>query len=135
MFIVCSNPCNACNKLFLCISLPLFCTSTTRNLQKLPSYTFYIWRKIEYVFSFTFFFTAAHFYLALVAASIHHFLTAAKKNFHVLLTKKSPLFFSRSKSLSPFFLLRFTGLSPTFYFSLSFSCSIFQITCGLSLLL
>ena len=42
----------------------------------------------------------------------------------------SPLFFiSRSRSLSPFFSLSFAGLPPTFSFSLSFSCSIFQI-CG-----
>ena len=43
----------------------------------------------------------------------------------------SPLFFiSRSKSgLSPFSSLSFAGLPPTFSFSLSFSCSIFQI-CG-----
>ena len=41
--------------------------------------------------------------------------------------KMSPLsFISRFKSLSPFFLL---SLPPTFSFSLSFSCSIFQI-CG-----
>ena len=40
----------------------------------------------------------------------------------------SPLFFiSRSRSLSPFFSLSFAGLPPTFSFSLSFSCSIFQI--------
>ena len=38
-------------------------------------------------------------------------------------------FISRSKSLSPFFSLSFAGLPPTFSFSLSFSCSIFQI-CG-----
>ena len=44
--------------------------------------------------------------------------------------KMSPLFFiSRSRSLSPFFSLSFAGLPPTFSFSLSFSCSIFQI-CG-----
>ena len=41
-----------------------------------------------------------------------------------------PLFFSsRSRSPSPFFSLCFAGLSPTFSFSLSFSCSVFQI-CG-----
>ena len=54
------------------------------------------------------------------------------QNFHVVLpTKKmSPLFFiARSRPLSPFFLLSFAGLPPTFSFSLSFSCSIFQI-CG-----
>ena len=38
-------------------------------------------------------------------------------------------FISRSKSLSPFLSLSFAGLPPTFSFSLSFSCSIFQI-CG-----
>ena len=38
-------------------------------------------------------------------------------------------FISRSKSLSPFFSLSFPGLPPTFSFSLSFSCSLFQI-CG-----
>ena len=42
--------------------------------------------------------------------------------------KMSPLFFiSRSRSLLPFFYLSFAGLPPTFSFSLSFSCSIFQI--------
>ena len=54
------------------------------------------------------------------------------QNFHVFLpTKKCLLrfFISRSKSLSPFFSLSFAGLPPTFSFSLSFSCSIFQI-CG-----
>ena len=44
--------------------------------------------------------------------------------------KMSSLFFiSRSRSLSPYFSLSFAGLPPTFSFSLSFSCSIFQI-CG-----
>ena len=60
------------------------------------------------------FFTAAHFHLALVAASISHFLIAAKKFSCCSSNKKmSPLFF---------FSLSFTGL-------LSFSCStcIFQI--------
>ena len=43
----------------------------------------------------------------------------------------SPLFFiSRSRPLSPFFSLSFAGLPPTFSFSLSFSCSIFQICCN-----
>ena len=30
-----------CSTLFLYISLPLFCTTTTRNFQKIPGYTFY----------------------------------------------------------------------------------------------
>ena len=86
------------------------------------------------------FFTAAHFQLALVAASICHFVTAATKfSCCSVPTKNVPFvflfvclfffFISRSRSLSPFFSLSFAGLSPTFSFSPSFSCSIFQI-CG-----
>ena len=114
---------------FLIISLPLFCPTTTWNFQKLLSYIFM--EEMLYVFLFTFFFTAAHFHLALVATSISHFVTAATKFSCCSSNKKmSPLFFiSRSKSLSPFFSLSFAGLPPTFSFSLSFSCSIFQI-CG-----
>ena len=77
------------------------------------------------------FFTAAHFHLTLVAASISHFVTAATK-FSCCSSNKnvSPLIFiSRSRSLSPFSSLSFAGLQPTFSFSLSFSSSIFQI-CG-----
>ena len=86
--------------------------------------------EMSYVFR-SLFFTAAHFHLALVAASISPFFTAATKFSCYSSNKKmSPLFFiSRSKSLSPFFSLSFAGLPPTFSFSLSFSCSIFQI-CG-----
>ena len=78
-----------------------------------------------------FFFTAAHFHLALVAASISHFVTVATKFSCPSSNKKMcPLFFiSCSRSLSPFFSLSFAGLPPTLSFSLSFSCSIFQI-CG-----
>ena len=115
---------------FLCISLPLFCTTTTWNFQKLlNSHTFYGGNVVGVLVHF--FFTAAHFHLALVAASISHFVTAATKFSCCSSNKKmSPLFFiSRSKSLSPFFSLSFAGLPPTFSFSLSFSCSIFQI-CG-----
>ena len=114
---------------FLYISLPLFCTTTTWNFQKLLSYTFYGGNVVRVLVHF--FFTAAHFHLALVAASISHFVTAATKFSCCSSNKKmSPLFFiSRSRSLSPFFSLSFAGLPPTFSFSLSFSCSIFQI-CG-----
>ena len=66
----------------------------------------------------------------MVAASI--IISSPLQYFHVVLpTKKCLLrfFISRSKSLSPFFSLSFAGLPPTFSFSLSFSCSIFQI-CG-----
>ena len=114
---------------FLYISLPLFCTTTTWNFQKLLSYTFYEGNLARFLVHF--FFTAAHFDLALVAACISHFVPAATKFSCCSFNKKmSPLFFiSRSRSLSPFFSLSFAGLPPTFSFSLSFSCSIFQI-CG-----
>ena len=78
-----------------------------------------------------FFFTAAHFHLASVAASISHLVTAATKFSCCSSNKKmSPLvFLSRSRSLSPFFSFSFASLPLTFSFSLPFSCSIFQI-CG-----
>ena len=59
-------------------------------------------------------------------------LSQPLQNFHAVLpTKKMcpSLFSSRSRSLSPFLSLSFAGLQPDFLFSLSFSCSIFQI-CG-----
>ena len=62
---------------FLYISLSLFCTTTTWNFQKLLSYTFYGGNVVCFLVHF--FFTAAHFHLALVAASISHFVTAATK--------------------------------------------------------
>ena len=114
-----------CSTLILYLSLLLFCMTTMQNLQKL----FYGGNVVRVLVHF--FFTAAHFLLALVAASISHFVTAATKFSCCSSNKKmSPLFFiSRSRSLSPFFSLSFAGLPPTFSFSLSFSCSIFQI-CG-----
>ena len=116
-----------CSTLFLYISLPLFCTTTTWNFQKLLSYTFYGGNVVRVLVHF--FFTAAHFHLALVAASISHFVTAATKFSCFSSNKKMSPFISRSRSLSPFFLLSFAGLPPSFSFSLYFSCSIFQI-CG-----
>ena len=41
------------------------------------SYPF--WEEMSYMFSFTFFFTASHFHLALMAASIFHVVTAVRK--------------------------------------------------------
>ena len=115
-----------CSTPFLYISLPLFYTTTMWNFQKLLSYTFFRENVVRVLVHF--FFTAAHFHLALVAASISHFVTVATK--FSLPTKKCLLFFliSRSRSLSPFFRLSFGGLPPTFSFSPSFSSSIFQ-TC------
>ena len=72
-------------------------------------------------------FTAAHFHLALEAASISHFVSAAAKFPCCSSNKKkmSPLFlYLCSKSLSPFFSLSFPGPPPTFSFPLSFSCSL-----------
>ena len=84
---------------------------------------------MSYVFSFTFFLTAAHFHLALVTAGISHFVTAAFVGRKFQQKMSSLFFISRSRSLSLYFSLSFAGLPPTFSFSLSFSCSIFQI-CG-----
>ena len=116
---------------FLYISLPLFCTTTTWNFQKLLSHTFYGGTVVRFLVHY--FFTAAYFYLSLVAASISHFVTATTKFSCCYSNKKMyPLFFIscfRPPALSPFFSLSFVGLPPTFSFSLSFSSSIFQI-CG-----
>ena len=113
-----------------------FCTFLFRcfaRLQRETSRNFLVTRFMEelsYLFLFTLFFSLPLIF-TLVAASISHFLTAATKFSCCSSNKKmSPLFFiSRSRSLSPFFSLSFAGLPPTFSFSLSFSCSIFQI-CG-----
>ena len=93
---------------------------------------------MQHTFFFTFlcrtcsrslFFTASHFHLAMVAASISHFVTATKFSCCSFNKKKYLLrfFISRSKCLSPVFSLNFASLPPTFSFSPSFSCSIFQI--------
>ena len=118
-----------CSTPFLYISLPLFCTTTTWNFQKLLSYTF-LWRKCRTwsrsLFSLLLIFTMHLWALAFLN------LSPPLQNFHVALPTKTCIlrfFISRSKSLSPFFSLSFVGLPPTFSFSQSFSCSIFQI-CG-----
>ena len=101
------------------ISLPLFCTTATRNFQKLLSYTFYF-------FSLPLTFTLHWWPLAFLI------LSPPLQNFHVVLPTKMCfrlIFISRSRSLSSFFSLSFAGLPLTFSFSLSFSCSTFQI-CG-----
>ena len=84
----------------------------------------------EEMFSFPFFFTAAHFHIALMAPSIPHFVTAATKFSCCSSTKKCLLcFLSLALDLCRPFILELRWLPPTFSFSLSFSCSIFQI-CG-----
>ena len=111
-----------CSTLFLYISLPLFCTTTTWNFQKLLSYTVFrgnVVRVLDHLF-----FTAAHFHHALVSASISHVVTAATKFSRCSSNNKASVslvfffFISRSRSLSPFFSLSFAGLLPTFSFFL-----------------
>ena len=108
---------------FLYISLSSFCTTTTWNFPKLLSYTFWGGNVVRILVHL--FFTATHFHLALVAASISDFVTATISLFVCL-------FFFLSLALDPcrrFFSLSFAGLPPIFSISLSFSCSILQI-CG-----
>ena len=105
---------------FLYISLPLFCTTTTWNFPKLLSYTFWGGNVVPILVHV--FFTATHFHLALVAASISHFVTPAISLFVFVFFLSLALDPCR-RSLS----LSFAGLPPIFSFSLSFSCSIFQI--------
>ena len=89
------------------ISLPLFCTTTTWNFQKLPSYTFYGGNVVPVVVHF---FSHAHFHL--VAAWISHFLTAAK----FVLPKNSSL--SSALALCRFFLVELRWPVADFIFSL-----------------
>ena len=101
---------------FLYISLPLFCTTTT----------FYGGNVARFLVDY--FFTAAHFHLALVATSISHFVTAATE-FSCCSSKKKCLLCFLSLALDlcrPF--SRWVSLACRLLsFSLSFSCSIFQI--------
>ena len=119
-----------CSTLFLYTSLLLFCTTIRETSRNLLVTRFM--EEMSYVFfSFTFFSLPLIFPLHWWPLAFP-ILSLPLQNFHVVLpTKKmSPLFFiARSRPLSPFFLLSFAGLPPTFSFSLSFSCSIFQI-CG-----
>ena len=107
-----------CSSLFLYISLPLFCTTTTWNFQKLLSCTFYGGNVVRVLVHF--FFIATHYHLALVAATFSYFVTAATKFSCCSSNKKNVsfvFFFSRSRSLSPFLSLSFAGLQPDFHFS------------------
>ena len=101
-----------CCSLFLHISLPLFCTTTTWNFRKLLSCTFYGGNVVRVLVHFSFF-IATHYHLALVAATFSYFVTAAKK---FQQKNVSFVFFPRSRSLSPFFSLSFAGLQPDFLF-------------------
>ena len=107
-----------CSTLFLYISLPLLCTTTTWNFQKLLSYTFYggnVVRVLVHFFSLPLIFTLKWWPLAFLI------LSPTLHNFHVVLPPKNCLGLCflplRSKTLSPFLSLRFTGLPLTFCFS------------------
>ena len=81
-----------CSTLLLFISLPLFWKTTMWNFQKLLSSMFYGGNVVRVIVHF--FFTAAHFHLALVAASISHCFTTTTKFSCCSPNKKmSPLFF------------------------------------------
>ena len=83
--------CCTCSTLFLHISLPLFCTTTTRNFQKLLSYTFYggnVVRVPVHFFSLPLIFTLHWWPLAFLI------LSPPLQNFHVVLpTKKCLLYY------------------------------------------
>ena len=135
------EPENKLAKRQLCTCSTLFCTflcrcfarlqlETSRNFQQL----LVLRRKCRTCSRSLFFFHCRDdFHLALVAANIFYFLTTATKFLCCSSNNKKGLLCylsqSRSRSLSPLFWLSFAGLPPTFSFSLSFSCSIFQI-CG-----
>ena len=104
------------------------------RIQRETSRNFLVTRFMEemsYVFSFTFFSLPLIFTLHWWPLAFP-ILSPLLQNFHVVLpTKKMPPLFliyrSRPPALSPVFSLSFAGFPPTFSFSLSFSCSIFQI--------
>ena len=113
-----------CSTLFLYISLPLFCTTTTWNFQKLLSYTFYggnVVRVLVHFFSLPLIFTLHWWPLAFLI------LSPPLQNFHVVLPTKKCLLcflslaldlcrpFSRWASLACRLLSLFLCLSPALY--------------------
>ena len=106
---------------FLYISLPLFYTTTTWNLRKVPSYTFNGGNVARVLVHF--FFHCRPFSPWWPIAFL--IFSPPLQNFRVvLLTKNVSFVVYLSVAL---FALSFAGLSPTFSFSLPFSFSIFQI--------
>ena len=107
-------------------SFPCRCLA---RLQRKTSRNRFFMGEMSYVLSFTFFHCRS---FSPYIGGRQHFSVCRPcyKIFILASNKKCLLFFiSRSRSLSPFFSLSFAGLSPTLSFSLSFSCSMFQI-CG-----
>ena len=114
-----SQKSNFCTStLFFYISLPLFCMTTTWNFQKL------LWRKCRTRFCLPFFFTAAHFHLALVATSISHVVTAAITKFSCR---------SSNKKVSFVFLSLALDLCRPFYRWASLACRLLSRFLCLSL--
>ena len=108
---------------FLCLCFARLHRETSRNFLDVT-------RCFEEMF--TFFFSLPLIFILHWWPLAFLFLSPPLKNFNVALpTKKCLLsfFIFRPRSLSPFFSLSFAGLGPTFSFSLSLTCSIFQI-CG-----
>ena len=111
--------------LFVCLFFVHFFAVVLHDCNvKLPE-TFLI-EEMSYVFSFTFFFTAAHFLLALVAASISQFVTAATK-------------FSFCSSNKKMCLLCFLSLALDLYRPFSLSLALYSkfidMTINLSLII
>ena len=118
-----------CSTLVLYISFPLFCTTSTWNFQKLLSYTFYgenVVLVLVHSFPLPLIFTLHWSPPAFVI------LSPSLQNFHVVLPTKNVSFVFYLSALNlcrPFPRWPSLASRTTFSFSLSFSCSIFQI-CG-----
>ena len=108
----------------------MFCTTTTWNFQRLLSYTFYggnVVRVQVHFFSLPLIFTLHWWPLAFLIK-----LPPPLQNFHVVLPTKNVSFVFYLSALNlcrPFPRWASLACRTTFSFSLSFSCSIFQI-CG-----
>ena len=107
-----------CTFLCLCFARPQ--RETSRNFLA-PRFM----EEMSHVFLFTFFFTAAHFHFALVAACISHFVTAATKFSCCSFQKKCLLWFL---SLAP-------DLCRPFSRWASLTCRLLSLFLGLSLVL
>ena len=109
--------------IFLCLCFARLQRETSRN--------FIVTRfmgEMSYVFSFTFFFHCRLF-SPCVGGRQHFPFCHRRYEIFMLFFQQKNVSFVCSSPLSPVFSLSFAGLPPTFSFSLSFSCSIFQI-CG-----
>ena len=120
-----------CSPLFLYISLPLFCTTTTWNFQKLAGYV--LWRKCR-TCSCSFFFSLPLIF-TLVTARISYFSTAAT-NFHAVLPTKKWLLciFSLSLAVCRYTSQAFRLLSLFLCLSPSLYSKFVEMTINLSLI-